>query len=145
MVAVSAGVRAVVVASAGMSLTVVVMIAHNIRVVAESARKISIDSVVSTAVYAAEKLDASLSKSSLSTSADAAADEDINAVHSEEACKSAVTAAESWDNLLAHDFVVSNVVNLELFSVAEVLKDLTVFVSNRNTHKKNKSFQKVVE
>ena len=100
----------------------VVMIAHNIRVVAESACKISIDSIVSTAVYTAEKLDACLSKSSLSTSADAAADEDVNAVHSKEASKSTVTAAESGDNLLAHDFVVSNVVNLELFGVTEVLK-----------------------
>jgi len=124
------------VTSAGVSLAVlmIVMAAHNVGIEAESSCKISVDSHVSTAVYAAEKLNSCLSKSSLGTASDTAADENINAVHCQEACKSAVTASEGGDDFFSDDFIVGNVVNLELFSVTEMLKNLSVFIGNRNTH-----------
>ena len=56
-----------------------------------------------------------------------------------DACKRAVTAAVGIDDLGIHDRVILDVVDLELLGMAEVLENLSVFVSNCNSHGKKPS------
>ena len=97
VVTASAG-MSVAVIPAGVTFTVTVVIAHNIRIVAEISCKISLYCLISTAIHSAEKPDTCLSKSSLSSPADTAADKNVNAVHCQKARKCTVTASKCGNN-----------------------------------------------
>ena len=62
---------------------------------------------------------------------DASADQSVHAVLHQEACQCAVTAAVGVNTFRMRDFAVRSFINLELFSVAEMLKNLTVFITPR--------------
>ena len=70
----------------------------------------------------------------LEAAADAAADERVHAVLHQKACQCAVTAAVGVNDFRMSDFAVRSFIKLELFGVAEMLKNLTVFIGNCNFH-----------
>ena len=46
-----------------------------------------------------------------------------------------MAASIGVDNLFADDFSIINVIQLELFGMAKVLKDLSAFICNCNSHR----------
>jgi len=116
------------------AVLMVVMVALDIRVEAELTLEISLYSLVTFACYAAEKLDACACESSLSTSADTAADKHINAVCAENTCESAVTFAVCADNFAFHYLIIFDIIELELGSSAEMLENISIFISYCNSH-----------
>lgn len=110
------------------------MAAADVGIVAELAEKQRVHRRIRVSADAAVELYARLCKHRLSAAADAAADKSVNAVECQKARQRTVTAAVCADNSLADDFSVLNIIELELLRVAEVLKNLTVFIGNCDFH-----------
>ena len=89
---------------------------------------------VCRACHAAVEFDSRLSQSILRTHADAAADQRVRLRRFQKPGKSAVTAAVGGDNLLSYYSAILHIVELELLGVAKMLEDLSVFVSNCDSH-----------
>ena len=82
----------------------------------------------------AVELDARLGQSLLRTAADASANQSVYTVLHQEACQCAVTTAVGVNDFRMSDFTVRSFIKFELFGMAEMLKDLTVFIGNCNFH-----------
>ena len=82
----------------------------------------------------AVELDSRLGQRVLRTHADAAADQCIRLGGFQESGQCAVTTAIGWYDLLGNDLAILHVVELELLGVAEMLEDLSVFVSYCDSH-----------
>ena len=131
----TAVVASAAVVAAGMLLPVmVVVIAFCVRVIGKCSGDIGSNCVVCVPADTAEQLDARLSKGHLSAAADAAADENSNAELGKQACQCAVAASVGVDDLCIYNDTVLHIVHLELCGVAEVLKDISVFVGYCNFH-----------
>ena len=70
---------------------------------------------------------ARLRKRSLCAAADAAADQRVDLMRGQEACKGTVAAAVRVDYLAVSDLAVLHIVQLELFGMAEKNMPLTVY------------------
>ena len=70
----------------------------------------------------------------LRTAADASADQSVYTVLHQEACQCTVTTAIGVNDFRMDDFAVRSFIKLELLGVAEMLKNLTVFIGNCNFH-----------
>ena len=128
---------AAIVASAVMVAAVVafaVVAANGVGIIDKSAAKKSGYAQICAAAGTGEQLDVGLSEGVACAAADAAADENINAEVLQEACKSAVAAADSADNFGRNDRVILNGEYLELLAVAEMLEDLAIGVGGSNFH-----------
>ena len=128
---------AAAVVTAGVTSFAVLMVMEvtvNIGIVAQISAEQCAHRCVSVAADTAVELDACFGQSCLRTAADASADQSVHAVLHQEACQCAVAAAVGINNFRMRDFAVRSFINLELFSVAEMLKNLTVFIGNCNFH-----------
>ena len=111
-----------------------VMVAADVGIVIQVACQECFYSVICVTGNAAVELDAGLSQCHLGTTADAAADQNVNTAAKEETCQSAVAAAVGVHDLGGYDGAVFHVVDLKLLGVAEMLEDQLVCVSNCNFH-----------
>ena len=82
----------------------------------------------------AVELDARLGQRSLCAHANAAADQRVHLCGFQKSGQCAVAAAVGGYDLLRDDFPVLHVIELELLRVAEMLEDLSVFISYCDSH-----------
>ena len=129
--------RSAAVTTAGVSfftMFVVVVIASDLGIEIQFICKQSVYCIVARAANSAEKLNARTRKCHLSTTANSAANENISTHCLQKARKCAVTASIRVDDLGRNDLSILYCVDLKLLRVTEMLKDLSVFVSNCNFH-----------
>ena len=124
-----AGMRA-----AGVTLSMIVMRAMDIRVIDELTSQIVCNNSICIAGNAAEQLNARLCQSRLRTGTNAAAEDGIRTVLYKEAHQCTVALTIGGDHLTAQDLTVFCMVDLELCGVAEMLEHLTIFVRNCDFH-----------
>ncbi len=106
----------------------------NIGIVAQISAEQCVHRCISVPADTAVELDARFGQSRLRTAADASADQSVHAVLHQKTCQCAVTAAVGVNDFRMNNFAVCSFIKLELFSVAEMLKNLTVFIGNCNFH-----------
>ena len=111
-----------------------VMIAGRILILNECLCKESPYRIVSTARVAAVERDASFPHRHLRASADPAADQNVSLSVFQKTRKRTVSCAHCSDYLLADDFAVCYIIELELLCSAEMLEDLSVFIGYCNSH-----------
>ena len=116
------------------AVLMVMVVTVNIGIVAQTSAEQCVHRCVSVPADTAVELDARFGQSCLRTAADASANQSVHAVLHQEACQCAVTAAVGINNFRMNDFAVRSFIKLELFSVTEMLKNLTVFIGNCNFH-----------
>ena len=117
-----------------LAVMVVMVITSGIGIILQRALGQRLCCGVRGAGHAAVEPDARLSQRALRAHADAAADQGIRLSGFQESGQGAVPAAVCGDDLLGNDPAVLNVVKLELFGVTEMLEDLSVFVSDCDSH-----------
>ena len=123
------------VVATGMFLSVmVVVIAFCVRVIGKCSGDTSNNSVVRIPADTTEQLDACLRKGHLGTAADASANENINTEIGKQSCQCAVTASIGINDFCLYNGTFLNIIHFELFGMAEMLEDLSVFVSCCNFH-----------
>ena len=115
---------------AALAVGVVVMITADIGIVCKCACQQGVHRRVRLAADAAVELDTGLRQCHLGTAADTAANQGIHAPLHQKSRQCAVAAAVGVHHFLPDDLAVCHLIELELLRVAEVLKDLTVFISN---------------
>ena len=121
--------------SAGMPLTVmVVVVARYVGIKSKRTAKQCFDCGVRGAADTAVKLDSCLCQCHLCATANAAANKCVNAECRKHSCQCSVTASIGINNFAADYFPALCVINLKLLGVAEVLKNLSVFISYCNFH-----------
>ena len=113
------------------------VIALHIGVKLKAARQQIFHCCVSFTGNTAVKLNSSFGKCLLSAAADTAADQDGYTGRFQKACQCTVTAAVGVYQCGCGDFAVFHVVEFKLFCVTKVLKNLSVFVSDCNFHRKS--------
>ena len=109
----------------GFAVRMVMVVTANIGIVAQASAEQCVHRRVSLPADTAVELDARFGKCCLRTAADASADQSVHAVLHQEACQRAVTAAVGINDFRMNDFAVRSFIKLELFGVAEMLKNLT--------------------
>jgi len=116
------------------AVLVVMVITFHIGIKSKRAAKQCFDCGITGTANATVKLDSSLGKCHLCTTADAAANKSIYAKHRKQACKCSVTAAVGVNHFAFYNCSILCGINLKLLGVTEVLKDLPIFVSYCNFH-----------
>ena len=116
------------------AVRMVMVVTVNIGIVAQISAEQCAHRRISAPADTAVELDTRLGQSCLRTAADASANQSVHAVLHQEACQCAVAAAVGINNFRMNDFAVRSFIKLELFSVTEMLKNLTVFIGNCNFH-----------
>ena len=129
-------VPAAAVAAAGMVAVVMVtmVIAHNIGIVVQLTGKQCRHSSIRTAGNTAVKTNARLGQRSLGTAADAAADQHIRVQCMEHTGQGTMASAVGTDHLRGDDLTVANIIDLKKLRVAKVLENITVGISDCNSH-----------
>ena len=117
-----------------LAVLMVMMVTVNIGIVAQTSVEQCAHRRISVPADTAVELDARLGQCCLRTAADASADQSVYTVLHQEACQCAVTAAIGVNDFRMSDFTVRSFIKLKLFGVAEMLKNLTVFIGNCNFH-----------
>ncbi len=117
-----------------LAVLMVMVVTVNIGIVAQISAEQCAHRCVSVPADTAIELDTRLGQSCLRTAADASADQSVYTVLHQEACQCAVTTAIGVNDFRMDDFAVRSFIKLELFGVAEMLKNLTVFIGNCNFH-----------
>ena len=133
MVAAGVVMAAAAVIAAGVVLSVVVVAGGHLGKLESACQQLG-DTRISVAGAAGVQLDACLCQSHLGTAADAAADEAVYPVGSQEARQGAMAAAVGVHYLGGDYGAVFHIVELELSRMAEVLEDLSVFIGNCDFH-----------
>ena len=135
-----AAVAATAVVSAGVPLCTVGMLVvgtSDIRMIVQIACKECLYCLVTGTADAAIKLDSHIPQCHLRTAADAAADQGTYLQSCQKLCQSAMTEAVGVHDLCRKDVGSLYCVDLELLRMSEVLKDLSIFISNCNFHSKS--------
>ena len=117
-----------------LAMSMVMVVTVNIGIVAQISAEQCAHRRVSVPADSAVELDARLGQCCLRTAADASTDQSVYTVLHQEACQCAVTAAVGVNDFRMSDFTVRSFIKLELFGMAEMLKNLTVFIGNCNFH-----------
>ena len=121
--------------AAGMSaLTVIVMVAADIGIVTKAARQQGIHRRIRFTADAAIESDAGRGQRHLGSAANAAANQGVYPSLHQEACQGTMAIAVGVDHFCAGDFIPRHLIDLELLRMAEVLEDLTVFISDCDFH-----------
>ena len=129
---------AVVMIAAGMAFSVMIMVAApGIGVIVQTAAQECCHSSIRAARNTAVNHDSLLCQCHPGTAADAAADQRLHIQCPQNACQRAMAAAARGNHLSRHHFAFGDLIDLEGLRVAKVLEHHTVFVSNRNSHKKD--------
>ena len=116
------------------AVLVIVVVALDVGVIAEIVRKKRLDCCIARTADTAVEFDARLRKRHLCATADTAADQYRYILLCEKSRKRTVTATVRIHDRCGNDLAVLYVIYLELFSMSEMLKDLSVFVSNCYFH-----------
>ena len=116
------------------AVLVVMVVTVNIRIVAQTSVEQCAHRCISVPADTAVELDTCFGECCLRTAADASADQSVYTVLHQEACQCAVTTAIGVNDFRMSDFTVRSFIKFELFGMAEMLKDLTVFIGNCNFH-----------
>ena len=114
--------------AAGMFLTVVMMIALNIGIEGKITADQSVNCRIRISGNSTEEPDSRLCKGHLRAAADASANQNVGIQGKQKSSQSTVAAAVGVYHLGGKNFTVLYIVNFELPGMAEMLKDLTVFV-----------------
>ena len=133
----AAVVRAATVVATAVStvaVLVIVVVALDVGVIAEIVCKKRLDRCIARTADTAVELDACLRKSHLCATADTSADQYRYILLCEKSRKRTVTATVRIHDRCGNDLAVLYCVDLKLLGVSEMLKDLSVFVSNCNFH-----------
>jgi len=125
---------AVIAAGVAFAVVMVMMVALNIGIKAQITCQEVCDRCVGIAAAATVKLNTCLSQGHLCTATDAATDQNICIQCAQNTGQGTVTAATGVDHFGCHNGAVLHFVNLELLGVTEMLEDLTVSISNCNSH-----------
>ena len=115
-------------------MMVAVMIALNIGVEIQLSFQEGPDSGIRIAGHAAVQLDSGRCQRHLGTAADAAADQNFCLQSSQETGQSAMAAAVGVHHLGRNNSTILYIIDLKLLGVTKVLKDLSVRISNCNSH-----------
>ena len=115
-----------------LAVLMIMVVTVNIGIVAQISAEQCAHRRISVPADTAVELDARFGECCLRTAADASANQSVHAVLHQEACQCAVTASVGINNLRVDDFAVRSFIKLELFGVAEMLENLTVFIGNCN-------------
>ena len=116
------------------AVLMVVVVAVNIGIVAQTSAEQCVHRYVSVPADTAVELDTRFGQRCLRSAADAAADQSVHTVLHQKARQGTMAAAVGINNFRMDDFAVRSFIKLELFGVAEMLKNLTVFIGNCNFH-----------
>lgn len=111
-----------------------VVIAHHIGVIGQGSGGQCFRRRIRITVHAAIQLDTCRRQCRLGTAADTAADQRVHMQRAQNARQRAVAAAVGIHHFRGNDVAVFHIVDLELLRVAKVLKNFSVFVSDRNSH-----------
>jgi len=117
-----------------LAVFMIVMVASDIGIEKQFAGKQGIYCFIAEAGDAAVKPDTCIGKSYLCTAADPAADQSIDTQIGKHPSQCTVTASVGIPYFGRNDSSVFCCVDLELFGMAEVLKDSSVFISYCNFH-----------
>ena len=117
-----------------LAMLVVMVVAVNIGIVAQISAEQCVHCRISIPADTAIEFDARFGKCCLRATSDASADQSVYTVLHQETCQCAVTAAVGINHFRMKDFAVRNFIKLELLSVTEMLKNLTVFIGDCNFH-----------
>ena len=127
-------------AAAGVAAAVAfaaVVFAVNVGVIAERSRKQGRNSFIGAAGYAAVEQNAGFLQRGARTAADAAADEHVDMQAAEKGRERLMTAVERFDFHGGDDAPVLCFVELETIGLTEMLKNVSVIVSDCNSHGKS--------
>lgn len=113
---------------------VVVMITPDIGVEVQFACYQCFCCCISVAGNTTIKPDTHIAQCHLGTAANTAADQGIHLQCTQDACQCTMSAAASIHNLRRNDFSIFHIIDFKLFSVTEVLKDFSVFISDCKSH-----------
>lgn len=133
MIVTAVVIMVMVMAAAAFAVMVIMMIAVGGAVLRENAGQQLGHGFIGRAGDSGIELDIRVVQRDLRAHADAAADEGIHALRFKEACQRTVAAAHRGHDD-ARQLAVDDFVDLKLLSMAEVLKDLTVFISDSDFH-----------
>ena len=125
---------AVVAANMTFAMVMVVMAALHIGIEVQFVFQESSHSGIRISGYSAIKLDTCRRQSSLSATADTAADQNIGTQRIQDSGQRAVSASVGVHNLGSNHTSILYVIDLELCGVTKVLENLSVLVSNCNSH-----------
>ena len=134
MVAAGMGTAAVIAAGVALAMVMVMVITPDIGIEIQLTRRECFHRRVCAAGHAAVELNARRSQSHLGTAANAAADQHVRMQSCQDPSQGAVAAALGIDHFGRHDLSVLHLIDLKLGRMAEVLENLTVFISNCNFH-----------
>lgn len=119
---------------AAIAAVVLMVVAAGIRIIIQRSGSKRLCRFISRSLYAGIKLDPGICQSHLCAHADAAANQSINFGGIQKSCQCAIAAAVGVNNLFSCDFSVLNVIQLELLGMSEMLENLSVFISDGDSH-----------
>ncbi len=134
MVAASMSFTMMVTASMSLAVMMTVVVTSGVGIIGERSFRKSLCGVIRRALDSGIEHDSHIRKRCLGSHADPAADQSVCFYCLQETRKGAVSVPVGINNLLIHDLSIFDVIQLELFGVAKVLEDLSVFICNCNSH-----------
>jgi hypothetical protein len=115
-------------------MIVTVVVAFSIGVIIQLPGSQRLYSRISRTGNTAVQLDPSLGQRVLRAHADTAANQRIYLCGFQKSCESTMTASVGGNDLLRNDPAILHIEKLELLGVSKVLEDLSVFISNCDSH-----------
>ena len=116
------------------SMLMVVVAAAHIRIITKISGKQRLYRLVRVPGYTAVKPDTRFRQRCLGSAANAAANQRVHAVFRQKSGQSAVAAAIGIHHLGVYHLSIRHIVELKLFCVSKMLKNLSIFVGNCNLH-----------
>ena len=125
---------AAMLATGAFVVVLTVVAAHHVGIVVQRTGQQRIHSGIGITTDTTKQLDSRQSHGSLSASSNSTADQYISSQGLQYAGQRAVAAAIGVHHLLREDFPILYLINLKLFGVAKMLKNLPIFKGNCNFH-----------
>ena len=116
------------------SVMMAMVVTLGVRIELQTALRQRLCCCIRRAVHAAVERDARFRKRVARAHADAAADQRVRLRCFQETGERAMSAAVRVRDLFGDDFSVGHIIELELLRVAEMLKDLSVFIGDCDSH-----------
>ena len=123
-----------VISAAVFARLVVVMVAVNLRIVAETSRQQRLHRIVGAAGHAAIEPDARIRQRRLRAAANAAADQCVGPMPKQEACQRAMSAVAGIHHLCGSDLAVLHLIQLKLCRMSKMLINLPILIGYRDFH-----------
>ena len=123
---------------------VAVVIAFRIRIILQRSLCQCLRSCIRGTGYAAVKLNSGFGQCVPCSHTDAAADQRVHLCRFQKTGQRPVTAAVGGYDLLRNNFAVFYIIKLELFGMAEMLEDFSIFIGCCNSHNVNSFLDNVL-